>query len=108
MTQLTTLDELERHLILLDDLEVSDALFVSCYLDLEDGAEGGRAALTERVNLLRSTLPSNDLAELGRALGEPLLLGLALLAVTAATITYSGVHLAWRIGVSWRGAARAG
>jgi uncharacterized protein len=40
------------------------------------------------------------------AMGEPLLLGLALLAVTAATITYFGVHLAWRIGVSLRIAAR--
>lgn len=70
LTQLTTLNELERYLILLGEVEVSDALFVSCYLNLEDGAEGGRAALTERANLLRSTLPSNDLAELGRALCE--------------------------------------
>lgn len=68
MTQLTTLDELERHLIRLGKVEVSDALFVSCYLDLEDGAEGGRAALTERANLLRRTVPGNNLAELGRAL----------------------------------------
>ena len=40
------------------------------------------------------------------AMGEPLLLGLALLAVAGAIVTYFGVQLAWRIGVSWRIAAR--
>ena len=68
MTQLTTLDELERHIILLGKVDVSDAHFVSCYLNLEAGAAGGRAALTERANLLRYTLQGNDLDELRRAL----------------------------------------
>lgn len=45
------------------------------------------------------------LAKIG-AMGEPLLLGLALLAVAGAIVTYFGVQLAWRIGVSWRIAAR--
>jgi len=40
------------------------------------------------------------------AMGEPLLVGLALLAVAAAALTYFGVQLAWRIGVLWKMAAR--
>ena len=37
---------------------------------------------------------------------SPRLLGLTLPAVTASIITFSGVQLAWRLGVSWRLAAR--
>ena len=40
------------------------------------------------------------------AMGEPLLIGLALLAIAGAVLTYFGVQLAWRIGVLWRMAAR--
>ena len=40
------------------------------------------------------------------AMGEPLLVGLALLAIAGAALTYFGVQLAWRIGVLWRMAAR--
>ena len=40
------------------------------------------------------------------AMGEPLLVGLALLAVAGAVLTYFGVQLVWRIGVLWRMAAR--
>jgi len=39
------------------------------------------------------------------AMGEPLLVGLALLAVAGAVLTYFGVQLAWRIGVLWKMAA---
>lgn len=40
------------------------------------------------------------------AMGEPLLVGLALLAVASAVLTYFGVQLAWRLGVLWKMAAR--
>ena len=40
------------------------------------------------------------------AMGEPLLVGLALFAVAGAVLTYFGVQLAWRIGVLWTMAAR--
>ena len=65
----------------------------------------GSAVLGDAAALPTLDEDAGWLAKIG-ALGEPLLLGLALLAVTAATITYSGVHLAWRIGVYWRIAAR--
>ena len=39
-------------------------------------------------------------------MGEPLIVGLALLAVAGAALTYFGVQLAWRMGVLWRVAAR--
>lgn len=65
----------------------------------------GSAVLGEATVLPGVAVDAGWLAKIG-AMGEPLLLGLALLAVTAATITYLGVQLAWRIGVSWRIAAR--
>jgi len=65
----------------------------------------GSAVLGEPTALPGLAEDAGWLAKIG-AMGEPLLLGLALLAVTAATVTYSGVQLAWRIGVSWRIAAR--
>jgi len=40
------------------------------------------------------------------AMGEPLLVGLALLAVAASALTYLGVHLVWRVGVLWKMSAR--
>lgn len=40
------------------------------------------------------------------AMGEPLLVGLALLAVAGAALAYLGVQLAWRINVAWRMATR--
>ena len=40
------------------------------------------------------------------AMGEPLLVGLALLAIAGAVLTYFGVQIAWRIGVLWKMAAR--
>ena len=40
------------------------------------------------------------------AMGEPLLVGLALFAVAGAVLTYFGVQLAWRIGVLLKMAAR--
>jgi uncharacterized protein len=40
------------------------------------------------------------------AMGEPLLIGLALFAIAGAVLTYFGVQLAWRVGVLLRMAAR--
>ena len=68
MTHLTTLPELKQHITLLVSVEESDALFVSFYLNLEDGEAGGRAALAQRASVLRQILKGNDLADLERAL----------------------------------------
>ena len=68
MTHLTTLDELKQHITLLVSVEESDALFVSFYLNLEDGGALGRAALAQRASVLRHILKGNDLADLERAL----------------------------------------
>jgi uncharacterized protein (DUF2062 family) len=40
------------------------------------------------------------------AMGEPLLVGLVLLAVTSAALTYFGVQLGWRLSVIWKREAR--
>ncbi len=65
---LTTLDELKQHITLLVSVETSDALFVSFYLNLEDGGALGRAALAQRASVLRQILKDNDLADFERAL----------------------------------------
>ena len=65
----------------------------------------GSAVLGEATALPEVAENAGWLGQIG-ATGEPLLLGLALLAITSATITYSGVQLAWRIGVFWNIAAR--
>ena len=71
MTHLTTLDELKQHITLLVSVEESDALFVSFYLNLEDGGALGRAALAQRASVLRHILMGNDLADLEQALPGP-------------------------------------
>ncbi len=68
MTHLTTLDELKQHITLLASVEESDALFVSFYLNLEDGGASGRAALAQRAGVLRHILKGNNLADLERTL----------------------------------------
>lgn len=68
MTHLATLDELKQHITLLVSVEESDALFVSFYLNLEDGGASGRAALAQRASVLRHILKGDDLADLERAL----------------------------------------
>jgi len=68
VTHLTALDELKQHITLLASVEESDALFVSCYLNLEDGGGGARAALAQRASVLRHILKGSDLADLERAL----------------------------------------
>jgi len=55
----------------------------------------GQAVLGEATGLPGLAEAAGWLAKIG-ATGEPLLLGLALLAVTAATVTYSSVQLGCR------------
>jgi rubrerythrin len=50
------LNELQRHIATLATIEESEAPIVSCYLDLE--TSGCRAVLSERVQLLRKTFPT--------------------------------------------------
>lgn len=68
MTHLTTLDELKQHITMLVSVAESDALFVSFYLNLEDGGADGRAVLAQRASVLRHILKGNDLADLEQAL----------------------------------------
>ncbi len=70
MTHLTTLDELKQHITLLASVEESEAPFISCYLDLENGQTGWRDVLDERARILRRILKGYDLADLEEALGK--------------------------------------
>jgi len=65
----------------------------------------GLAVLREPAALPALAEDTGWIEKIG-AMGEPLLVGLALLAVAAAALTYFGVQLAWRIGVLWKMAAR--
>ncbi len=68
MTSLTTLDELKQHITLLASVEESDAPFISCYLNLEDGADKWRETLDNRARVLRRILKGDDLLDLEYAL----------------------------------------
>ena len=68
MTHLTSLEELERQVGVLACVEETDAPFVSCYLNLEDGQTGWREALEERARMIRRILKGNDLADLEESL----------------------------------------
>jgi len=70
MAHLTTLSELKQHITLLAHVEETDAPFISCYLNLENGQDNWRDALDERARVLRRLLKGNDLADLDEALGE--------------------------------------
>lgn len=65
----------------------------------------GSAVLRDPTALPALTENTGWIEKIG-AMGEPLLAGLALLAVAGAALTYCGVQLAWRIGVLWKMAAR--
>ena len=65
----------------------------------------GLAVLGEPTALTDLTENIGWIEKIG-AMGEPLLVGLALLAIAGAVLTYFGVQLAWRIGVLWKMAAR--
>jgi rubrerythrin len=56
MEPLTTLDELRRHIAVLACVDETEAFFVSCYLNLEQGTAGYRKVLEDRALAMRSTL----------------------------------------------------
>ena len=49
MTRMTTLDKLGQHITLLASVEETDAPFISCYLNLENGQAGWRYVLDDRI-----------------------------------------------------------
>jgi hypothetical protein len=67
---MTTLDELKRQIIVLASVEASDAPFISCYLNLENGQTSWRDVLDDRARILRRILKGNDLADLEETLGR--------------------------------------
>lgn len=70
MTHLSTLDELKQHITLLASVEETDAFFVSCYVNLENGQAGWRDVLDERARVLRRVLKGKHLADLEEALAK--------------------------------------
>ena len=70
MEQLTTLDELRRHIGVLACIDETEAPFVSCYLNLEQGEAGYRMALEDRAFALRATLDDDAHAEFEAAMGR--------------------------------------
>lgn len=70
MTHMTTLDELKRQITVLASVEESDAPFISCYLNFENGQTGWRNVLDERARILRRILKGNDLTDLEETLGR--------------------------------------
>ncbi len=64
------LQTLQKHVLTLVTIGETDAPMVSCYLNLESGAAGGRQILEERVRLLRKTLPPPQRAPFEQALGQ--------------------------------------
>lgn len=70
MKHLTTLDELKQHITLLASVDESDAPFISCYLNLEDGPDSWRKTLADRASILRRILKGDDLADLEEAMGK--------------------------------------
>lgn len=70
MTHMTTLDELKQQITVLDSVEETDAPFISCYLNLENGQTGWRDMLDERARILRRILKGDDLADLEEVLAR--------------------------------------
>lgn len=70
MATLTTLDELKQHITLLASVEQSDAPFISCYLNLEDGSDSWRETLEQRALVLRRILKGDDLDDFDYALDK--------------------------------------
>ena len=68
MEQLTTLDELRRQIGALACIDETEALFVSCYLNLEQGGAGYRMALEDRASALRATLDGDARADFETAM----------------------------------------
>jgi len=70
MANMTTLEELNQHIPLLASVEETDAVFLSVYLNLENGQADWRQVLDERVRILRRVLKDDDLTDLEEALGK--------------------------------------
>ncbi len=70
MEQLTTLDELRRHIGVLACVDETEAPFVSCYLNLEQGEAGYRKAFEERASALRATLDGDAREDFEAAIGQ--------------------------------------
>ena len=68
MEQLTTLDELRRQIGALACIDETEAPFVSCYLNLEQGEAGYREALEDRASVLRATLDGDARADFEAAM----------------------------------------
>jgi len=67
---LTTLDELRRNIGLLACVDETEAPFVSCYLNLEQGEYSYRKALEERALAMRSTLEGDARLDFDAAIGQ--------------------------------------
>jgi protein required for attachment to host cells len=67
---LTTLDELRRHIAVLACVDETEAPFVSCYLNLEQGEDSYRKALEDRARALRSTLEGDAKADFDAAIAQ--------------------------------------
>jgi len=67
---LTTLDELRRQIAVLACVDETEAPFVSCYLNLEQGEDSYRKALEDRALAMRSTLEGDAKADFDAAIGQ--------------------------------------
>ena len=67
---LTTLDELRGQIAVLACVDETEAPFVSCYLNLEQGADGYRKALDARAHDLRGTLEGEARTDFDAAMGQ--------------------------------------
>lgn len=67
---LTTLDELRRHIAVLACVDETEAPFVSCYLNLEQGEDSYRKALEDRTLAMRSTLEGNAKTDFDAAIDQ--------------------------------------
>lgn len=67
---LTTLDELRRQIAVLACVDETEAPFVSCYLNLEQGEDSYRKALEDRALAMRSTLEGDAKADFDVAIAQ--------------------------------------
>ena len=67
---MTTLDELKQNITLLASVEESDAPFISCYLNIEDGPTSWQKTLNDRVHILRRILKGSDRSDFEEALAK--------------------------------------
>jgi len=63
MEQLTSLDELRRQIGVLACVDETEAPFVSCYINLEQGEAGYRKAFEERASVLRAAFDGDARAD---------------------------------------------